>query len=107
MDSRGNPLRCLDEGRMQKLSFKTAKFLEKGKFQSYITCGEVIEWRYVAITQRIFPCCGAKVGDDSIRNCKYIWYRKLGIRQYYLTSILGMVHYWHNGSYCGSIFSLS
>ena len=43
MDSRGNPLN-LDVGRLQKLSFKTAKFLEKGRFQSYITCGEVVEW---------------------------------------------------------------
>lgn len=43
MDSRGNPL-GLDMGRLQKLRLRSAKFLEKGRFQSYITCGEVVEW---------------------------------------------------------------
>jgi hypothetical protein len=43
MDARGNLLN-LDVGSLQKLSFKTTKFLEKGRFQSYIMCGEVVEW---------------------------------------------------------------
>ncbi len=106
MDSRGNPLN-LDMGRLQKLRLKSARFLEKGRFQSYITCGEVVEWRYAAIPQRIFGRCGAKlVGDYRILFWS-TWYHKRGVRQYYLTSILGMGHCWHNGSYCSSICSLS
>ena len=67
MDCRGNTL-DLDVGRLQKLSFKTGRFLEKGRFRSYRACGEVVEWRYVGISKRIHTCCGAKVGDSSIGN---------------------------------------
>lgn len=42
MNSRGNPLN-LDVGRLEKLSFEGAKFLEKGRFQSHITCTGVVE----------------------------------------------------------------
>lgn len=42
MDSRSNSLN-LDVGRLQKLSFEVGKFLEKGRFQSHITCAEVVE----------------------------------------------------------------
>lgn len=43
MDSRDISLN-LDVGRLQKLSFEIAKLLGKGKFQSHITYGEVVEW---------------------------------------------------------------
>jgi hypothetical protein len=42
MDCRGNVLN-LDIGCLQKWSFKKAKFWEKGRLQSYVTCGEVVE----------------------------------------------------------------
>ena len=106
MEYRGNSMN-IDVGRLQKLRFKTAKFLEKERFRSYIACREVVEWRYVKISKRIHARCGAKlVGDNRILSWR-TWYHKRGVRQNYLASILGIVHYWHNRSYCGSIFSLS
>jgi len=43
MEHKDNSVK-LDIGHLQKVSFKTAKFLGKGRFQSYITYGEVVEW---------------------------------------------------------------
>ncbi len=33
--------------RLQKLSFRVSKLLERERFESHIRCGHVIEYRYV------------------------------------------------------------
>jgi len=42
VDCPGNLLN-IDVGHLQKLSFGTVKFVDNGRFQSYVTCGEVVE----------------------------------------------------------------
>jgi hypothetical protein len=54
MYSRDNTLN-VDVDRLKKMSFKSAKFLEKGKFQSYVTCGEVVKWSMEQFFKEYIP----------------------------------------------------